>query len=61
MTMNLVVPIGAATFVFILSDLSGEARTHEALIDGDETMLERQPIERAVERGELIAYRHTGF
>ena len=30
-------------------------------IDGDETMLEREPLERAVEAGQLMAYFHEGF
>lgn len=30
-------------------------------IDGDETMLEREPIERAVENNEIMAFRHEGF
>ena len=31
------------------------------LISGDETMLEREPLEKATELGELMAYRHSGF
>lgn len=31
------------------------------LIDGDATMLEREPLERAAAAGELMAYRHEGF
>ena len=31
------------------------------LIDGDGTLLEREPLERAAEAGELMAYRHDGF
>jgi glucose-1-phosphate cytidylyltransferase len=31
------------------------------LIVGDETMLEREPLERAAAMGELMAYRHDGF
>jgi glucose-1-phosphate cytidylyltransferase len=31
------------------------------LIDGDATLLEREPLERAVSMGELMAYRHEGF
>jgi glucose-1-phosphate cytidylyltransferase len=31
------------------------------LIAGDETMLEREPLERAAAMGELMAYRHDGF
>lgn len=31
------------------------------LIDGDETLLERQPLERAAEIGQLMAYKHEGF
>jgi len=31
------------------------------LIDGDETIWERQPLERLAERGELKAYLHPGF
>ena len=31
------------------------------LIDGDETLLEREPLERATKAGELMAYRHDGF
>jgi glucose-1-phosphate cytidylyltransferase len=31
------------------------------LIDGDATLLEREPLERATQRGELMAYRHDGF
>ena len=30
-------------------------------IDGDDTYLEREPLERVVKDGELIAYRHNGF
>ena len=30
-------------------------------IDGDDTMWERQPLERLARDGQLIAYRHTGF
>lgn len=31
------------------------------LIQGDETMLEREPLELATRSGELMAYRHEGF
>ena len=31
------------------------------LIDGDETYLEREPLERATKKAELFAYKHTGF
>ena len=31
------------------------------LIDGDSTMLEREPLEQAANAGELMAYRHDGF
>ncbi len=31
------------------------------LIDGDTTMLEREPLERATRAGQLAAYRHDGF
>jgi glucose-1-phosphate cytidylyltransferase len=31
------------------------------LITGDDTMLEREPIEKAVNMGETMAYRHEGF
>jgi glucose-1-phosphate cytidylyltransferase len=31
------------------------------LIAGDETMLEREPLELASQAGELMAYRHNGF
>ena len=31
------------------------------LIDGDSQMLEREPLERAVLAGELMAYKHQGF
>lgn len=31
------------------------------LIDGDETMLERSPLEKAAKLGQLMAYRHQGF
>ena len=31
------------------------------LIDGDETLLEREPLERAASMGQLMAYRHDGF
>ena len=31
------------------------------LIDSDATLLEREPLERATQRGELMAYRHDGF
>jgi glucose-1-phosphate cytidylyltransferase len=31
------------------------------LIDGDETLLEREPLERASKAGELMAYCHNGF
>jgi len=31
------------------------------LIDDDDTYLEREPLERAVEKGELFAFRHEGF
>jgi len=30
-------------------------------IDGDDTYLEREPLERAVRKGELFAYKHKGF
>ena len=30
-------------------------------IDGDDTFLEREPLERAVSKGELFAYKHNGF
>jgi glucose-1-phosphate cytidylyltransferase len=31
------------------------------LIEGDETMLEREPLEHVSKAGELMAYRHDGF
>jgi len=31
------------------------------LIDGDSTVLERAPLEKAAEMGELMAFRHDGF
>lgn len=31
------------------------------LIDGDDMLLEREPLERATRNGELMAYRHDGF
>ena len=31
------------------------------LIDGDRTTLERAPLERAAQMGELMAYQHNGF
>ena len=31
------------------------------LIDGDSTYLEREPLERATKKGELFAYKHSGF
>jgi glucose-1-phosphate cytidylyltransferase len=31
------------------------------LIDGDDTLLEREPLEKATKAGELMAYRHEGF
>jgi len=31
------------------------------LIDGDETLLEREPLELATKLGELMAYQHQGF
>lgn len=31
------------------------------LIEGDETILERAPLEKAAQLGELMAYRHEGF
>jgi glucose-1-phosphate cytidylyltransferase len=31
------------------------------LIEGDETLLEREPLEIACQRGELMAYKHEGF
>ena len=31
------------------------------LIDGDSTLLEREPLEQAAKAGELMAYRHEGF
>ncbi len=31
------------------------------LIQGDDVMLEREPLEKAAELGELMAYRHKGF
>ena len=30
-------------------------------IDGDDTYLEREPLERAVKEKELFAYKHEGF
>jgi len=30
-------------------------------IDGDDTYLEREPLEKAVHKGELFAYKHNGF
>ena len=30
-------------------------------IDGDDTYLERDPLERAANQGELFAYKHKGF
>ena len=31
------------------------------LIDGDDTILEKKPLERASQMGELMAFHHTGF
>jgi glucose-1-phosphate cytidylyltransferase len=31
------------------------------LIDGDDTILEKEPLERAAQMGELMAYQHDGF
>ena len=31
------------------------------LIDGDDTMLEREPLEKVTQMGELMAYKHQGF
>jgi glucose-1-phosphate cytidylyltransferase len=31
------------------------------LIDGDSTMMEREPLEKATRMGELMAYKHEGF
>lgn len=31
------------------------------LLDGDTTILEREPLEKAAQMGELMAYRHDGF
>ena len=31
------------------------------LIDGDQTFLEQEPLERAAQMGELIGFRHNGF
>lgn len=31
------------------------------LIDGDDTVLEKTPLQQAARMGELMAYRHTGF
>jgi len=31
------------------------------LIDGDATVLEREPLEQVARQGELMAYRHDGF
>ena len=31
------------------------------LIEGDSTLLERDPLEKAANTGELMAYRHDGF
>ena len=31
------------------------------LIEGDSTLLEHEPLEKAVKAGELKAYRHEGF
>jgi len=30
-------------------------------IEGDSTILEREPLERLASEGELMAFRHTGF
>jgi glucose-1-phosphate cytidylyltransferase len=30
-------------------------------LDGDDTILEREPLERLAREGELVAFRHTGF
>jgi glucose-1-phosphate cytidylyltransferase len=30
-------------------------------IEGDQSMLEREPLEKAVQEGQLMAYRHNGF
>ena len=31
------------------------------LIEGDQTLLEREPLEKATQMGELMAYKHEGF
>jgi len=31
------------------------------LIEGDQTMMEREPLEKATKMGELMAYKHQGF
>jgi glucose-1-phosphate cytidylyltransferase len=30
-------------------------------IEGDETVFEREPLERLADEGQLVAYRHDGF
>ena len=30
-------------------------------IEGDETVFEKQPLEKLAEDGQLVAYRHDGF
>ena len=32
-----------------------------SLIEGDQTRLEQEPLEKAAQMGELMAYRHEGF
>ena len=32
-----------------------------SLIDGDDTILEREPLENATKMGELMAYKHDGY
>ena len=31
------------------------------LIDGDDTILEKEPLEQAAKMGELMAFKHEGF
>ena len=32
-----------------------------ALIDGDDTVWENEPMDRLIERGQLSSYHHTGY
>ena len=48
-------------FLLINSEILLESEEFFNLIEGDKTILERAPLEKAAKMGELMSYHHDGY